>query len=140
MLHLIHPALVHFSVAFVIVGGACEVAGMMLRREQVERFGAQLLLIGLASLVPTMISGYLAANTVDVTQEGRELLARHERNGWIVLALLLGTQFWKAWRAGNLGPAHRGLYALLVVAAVLFLIYGAWLGGQMVYGQGVGVR
>ena len=29
MLHLIHPALVHFSVAFISAGGGAEVAGMI---------------------------------------------------------------------------------------------------------------
>ena len=139
-MHLFHPALLHFSVAFITVGGACEVVGLLLRRELIERFGAQLLLIGLASLVPTMISGYLAANTVDVTNEGRVLLDAHERNGWIVLLLLLGTQFWKAWCGGSLGASWQKLYAALVAAVVLLTLYGAWLGGQMVYVQGVGVR
>jgi uncharacterized membrane protein len=140
MLHLIHPALLHFSVAFLTVGGACEIAGILTHREALETFGVRSLLIGLASLVPTMISGYLAANTVDVTVEGRWLLDAHERNGWIVLGLLVGTQFWKAWCGGSLGTGQRKLYALLVAAAVGLLLYGAWLGGQMVYVHGVGVR
>jgi len=140
MLHLIHPALLHFSVAFVTVGGACEVAGILLRREVLERFGVRSLLIGTASLVPTMISGYLAANTVDVTVEGRLLLDAHERNGWIVLGLLLASQFWKAWCGGRLSPVQRTFSPALVSGAVVFLLYGAWLGGQLVYAQGVGVR
>jgi uncharacterized membrane protein len=94
----------------------------------------------LVSLVPTIASGYLAANTVNPTGQGMELLDSHEQNGLIVLALLVASQFWKAWCAGSFGETAAKLYATLLVAIVLLTIYGAWLGGQMVYLQGVGVR
>ena len=140
MLHLLHPAFLHFSVAFVTVGGVCEVAGLLSRREAWARFGGTLLLVGLASLVPTMVSGYLAANTVVVADEGQALLDGHELNGWILLGLLLGAQFWKAWCRGQFGPAQGKLYAAWIAAVVFFALRAAWLGGQMVYFQGVGVR
>jgi uncharacterized membrane protein len=140
LLHLLHPALLHFSVAFVIVGGICEITGLLFKREAWDRFGGTLLLIGLASLVPTMISGYLAANTVMVAPAGQALLDVHEWNAWILLGLLLGAQFWKAWCRGQFGPAQQKIYALWIVAVVVFTFRAAWLGGQMVYLQGVGVR
>jgi len=140
LLHLFHPALIHFSVAFITVGGICEIAGLLSRRAAWARFGGTLLLIGLASLVPTMISGYLAANTVVVADEGQLLLEGHERNGWILLGLLLGAQFWKAWCRGQFGPGAEKLYAAWIAVVVVFTLRAAWLGGQLVYFQGVGVR
>jgi len=139
-MHLIHPAFLHFSVAFVVAGGVCEVAGLFSKRDDWSRFGGTLLLIGLASLIPTMISGYLAANTVVVADEAQALLDGHERNGWILLGLLLGSQFWKAWCRGQLGPGQGKLYAVLIAVVVFFTLRAAWLGGQMVYVQGIGVR
>ena len=139
-MHLVHPALLHFSVAFIIVGGACEVAGLLSRRDAWARFGGTLLLVGLASLIPTMVSGYLAANTVVVPDGAQALLEGHERNGWILLGLLLGAQFWKAWCRGQLGPGQAKLYAVLIAVVIFFALWAAWLGGQMVYLQGVGVR
>ena len=88
MFHLFHPALVHFSVAFIVAGGLAEVWGMTGGREAVQRWGATLLLVGLASLVPTIASGYLAHNTLDVSGAPKPLLDSHERNGWILLGLL----------------------------------------------------
>lgn len=139
-MHLVHPALLHFSVAFIIVGGVCEVAGLLSRRDSWARFGGTLLLVGLASLIPTMVSGYLAANTVVVPDGGQALLDGHERNGWILLGLLLGTQFWKAWCRGQFAPGQEKLYAGLIAVVIFFALWAAWLGGQMVYLQGVGVR
>lgn len=126
--------------AFVTAGGLCEIAGSLSKREPWVRLGGTMLLIGLASLVPTLVSGYLAANTVVVEEEARALLDAHELNGWILLGLLLGAQFWKAWCRGRFGPVQQKLYAAWILAVVVVALRAAWLGGQMVYLQGVGVR
>jgi uncharacterized membrane protein len=139
MLHLIHPALVHFSVAFVVAGGSAEVWGLLAEREALRRWGATLVLVGLASLVPTLASGYLAANTLDVPEASESLLAAHERNGWIVFGLLAASQFWKAWCGGRIPDRHRLLYAAGMLATVLLTAYSAWLGGRMVYTHAIGV-
>ena len=62
MLHLFHPALVHFSVAFLIAGGVLEAWGILTRRAGPEKFGAVLVLAGTVSLLPTVVAGTLAAN------------------------------------------------------------------------------
>jgi uncharacterized membrane protein len=138
--HLVHPALVHFTVAFLVVGGACEVWGILTRRDELARWGGQLILVGLASVGPTIVSGFLAANVVRIPREAQDLLAVHEQNGLILLALLLGIQFWKAWSGGKLGTTESRFYALLLVVAVALTIWGAWLGGQLVYVRGIGIR
>lgn len=139
MLHLIHPALVHFSVALIVLGGGSEVWGILTGKEPVTRWGSRLVLIGLASLVPTIATGYVAANSVSVPDGARDLLDSHERNGWFLLGLLLAGQFWKAWCGGRLSGLQQKLYAVLMTAVVLLAAYGAWLGGQMVYTHAVGV-
>ena len=139
MWHLFHPAFLHFSVAFLVAGGATEAWGLMTGRESARRLGATLLLLGLVSLVPTIASGYLAANTLGLPVDGGLLLDSHERNGWILLGLLVGSQFWKAWFRGELPARHRPFYVVVLVAIVLLTAYSAWLGGRMVYGQGYGV-
>ncbi len=134
MLHLFHPAFLHFSVAFIVAGGATEAWGLLADRESLRRFGATLLLLGLASLVPTIASGYLAANTSGLPEVGGSLLGAHERNGWILLGLLAGSQFWKGWCRGELPARQRPFYAVVLIAVVLLTAYSAWLGGRMVYG------
>ena len=57
MLHLVHPALVHFSVAFLVFGAIAEAGGLLARREALARWGGQLVLVGCVSLVPTIVSG-----------------------------------------------------------------------------------
>lgn len=138
MLHLIHPAIVHVSVAFLVVGGLVEVGGVLARRESPTRFGGWLVGIGTASLVVTVVTGYLAANTVAVPDEARGLLGAHERNGWILLGLFLLALFWKAWHRGEVGSG-RTIYVLVLLAGIVLTAYSAFLGGKLVYRHGVGV-
>ena len=139
MLHLIHPALVHFSVAFLVAGGLTEAWGLLRDHPPSERFGATLVLIGTLSLLPTIVSGYLAANSVSVGAQAKATLDAHESNGLLVLGLFVGAHFWKGWSGGTLGPAQRKLYAVLLLAGVLLAAYSALLGGELVYLAGVGV-
>jgi uncharacterized membrane protein len=139
MLHLLHPVFVHASVAFLVVGGAIEAIALLGGRASAARFGNALVLIGIASLLPTIATGYLAANTVAVPEGARDLLWAHERNGWLVLGLFVAGLFWKAWNRGVLPAGQQKVYAVLMLLAIAFVLYSAWLGAEMVYGQGIGV-
>jgi uncharacterized membrane protein len=138
LLHLIHPALVHFTVAFLVTGAVCEALGILARREAVERFGGLLVLLGTLSLPPTLVSGILAGNTVTLTPEARQALDAHERMGYLLLGVFLAALFWKAWERGRV-TAARPAYALLLLAGAALAAYVAFLGGSLVYAHGVGV-
>lgn len=139
MLHLFHPALVHFSVAFLVGGGVSEAWGILARRANLERFGAALVLVGTFSLLPTVVTGVLAGNTVDLPTGVEDDLLLHERIGLVVLGVFLVSQFWKAWGGGRVPGGQRRPYAFYLLAGVALVIFGAYLGGEMVYGHGVGM-
>lgn len=139
MLHLIHPALVHFGVAFVATGALAEAYAAVAGNEAARRFGSPLLGAGTLALIPTVASGYLAANTIELPAGAAATLADHERNGWVLLAGLVLMQFWKAWHGGRLPAVQRRFYALALVALVAWLAYSAFLGGRLVYTFGVGI-
>jgi uncharacterized membrane protein len=139
MLHLFHPAVVHVSVAFLVVGGVVEIWGLLRHHPGASRFGVVLVVIGTLSLVPSLVTGYLAANTITLPEGTRSLLDAHERNGWILFGLFGGMLFWRAFAGGEPSSAQRPFYVAVLVVAVLFTAYNALLGGEMVYLHGVGV-
>lgn len=139
MLHLIHPAFVHVSVAFLLVGGACEAAGLLARRAGLVRFGSTLVVAGTVSLVPTVVSGFLAQNSVEVPAPAAAVLQRHERLGLTILGVFLVALLWRAWGRGTLPDAQRPLYAGWLLLGVALVAWEAFLGGEMVYRFGVGV-
>ncbi len=138
-MHLAHPALVHFSVAFLVVGGGCEAWGLVRKRESLAAFGARLVIIGWLTLLPAILSGYIAANSLDVSPAARPVLDAHERNGWIVLGMFGLALFWKGWSQGRLPERHLPFYALWLLLSVALIVYSSLLGGEMVYQYGVGV-
>lgn len=139
MLHLIHPALVHVTIVFLVVGGSVEAMGLLFRRERVERFGSVLSLLGIASLVPTIAAGYLAQNTIAVDEAASPWLVRHERFALIVLGVFLALLVVKAWWRGRIPEGGRVAYAAGLLAGVLLAIVTAYFGGTLVYAFGVGV-
>ena len=139
MLHLIHPVFVHVTVSFLVVGGLVEAYGIVRRREGAERFGGGLVVIGTASLVPTLIAGFLAENSLSFTPEGSQAVAGHTRLGLLVFGVFVPLLLMKAWGRGRPPERWRGLYAAGLVVGVGLTIGAAYLGGLMVYELGVGV-
>jgi uncharacterized membrane protein len=139
MLHLIHPALVHVTIAFLIAGGLTEAYGVARRRETAERFGGVLVVVGTLSLLPTIVAGFLAENSLTLSGPGGEAVDNHERLGLVVLGLFVPLLLMKAWGRGRPPEGWRGAYAFGLIAGVAAVVITAYLGGLMVYRLGVGV-
>lgn len=139
MLHLIHPVLVHATLAFLIVGGLVEAYGVGRRREDAARFGGILVVLGTVSLVPTIIAGFLAENALTLSREAADAVDEHERFGLFVFGVFVPLLLMKAWGRGRPPEGLRGLYAVGLVVGVALATAAAYLGGVMVYELGVGV-
>ena len=139
-LHLIHPVLVHFSVAFLVVGGAVEAIGILRRLPVWQRMGSTASLLGVGFLVATVASGFLAANSVPLPADAYADLEDHERAGLILMGGWLLLVLWKAWHRGTLPETQAKPFAAIVMIAVVFTLWVAYLGGHLVYHLGVGVN
>lgn len=139
VLHLVHPVLVHFTIAFLVVGGMSEAYGIARAREGAERFGGALVLLGTIALVPTIAAGFLAANSLPLAGPAESAVDDHERLGLIVLGIFVPLLVVKAWGRGRPPRTWRGLYAAGLIAGVAAAIATAYFGGLMVYRLGVGV-
>lgn len=140
VLHLIHPAIVHLTVAFLAAGGLVEAWGIVRRKEALERFGTTLVVTGTLALVPTLVTGFLAENALTLTRAGAAAVDLHERFGIMVLGVFLPLLLVRAWGRGRVPEHLRTAYALGLVAGVVLTVTVAFLGGRMVYELGVGVR
>ena len=139
MLHLVHPALVHPTITFLIVGGLVEAYGIARRRESAERFGGALVVLGTIALIPTIVAGFLAENSLTLSTVAAEAVDDHERFGLIVLGIFVPLLVVKAWGRGRPPERWRGLYAAGLVLGAAAAAAAAYVGGFMVYELGVGV-
>lgn len=139
MLHLIHPALVHVTVAFLTVGGLVEAWAIAKGESGMERFGGALVVLGTASLLPTIVAGFLAENSLTLSAAGTEAVDDHERLGLLALGVFVPLLLMKAWGRGRAPSGWRWLYVAGLVAGVALTVAAAYAGGVMVYRLGVGV-
>jgi uncharacterized membrane protein len=136
--HPIHPMLVHFPVVFWTVAVAAYIAGAFGVEDaaQVARLsnGA-----GLIMAVLAMIAGLVELRAIDESGEAMQVATWHMMvmaTAWVFFLLALVLPI-----SAGLDPATAQLVGVLSAGAGFLLMgAGGWLGGQLVYEFGVGVR
>src|ERR1044071_6189983 len=135
----IHPAIVHFPIALVIVAFFADLFGRNSPRPSVRNFGLGCLILALGIGVLTLVAGYIDMVRLPLASPAHEYVHIHMYAGLALAAVLIALTFWR-WRIfqsgmQKIGPGYFGL-AVLLLAMTLFQ---GWYGGEMVFSQGVGV-
>jgi uncharacterized membrane protein len=132
----IHPLLVHFPIAFLSLFVATDLIGTAMKKAELRQFAGGLLYLGTAFAGLTVWAGIHAANTVPHGHNVHEIMERHEQLGLSILALSIALTAWRLRR-----PVEGwGIYNALTVILLGVIIFGADLGGLMVYKYGVAVE
>ncbi len=133
----IHPLIVHFPIALVLVGIIAELVGLWAGREGARRLAGPLLTLGLLALAAAVATGFLAHRTVAHAHDVHELIEGHERAGYISLALAAVLVFWRS-RGGLEAQGKRLAYSLVALGLLASTIGGAKGGGELVFEHGIG--
>ena len=136
----LHPAVVHFPIALSIVAVVVDAAARHPRLRRLEAAGPVLVAMAAAGAVAAVLTGEAAGDAAVVPTAAAALLDRHGDLGELAMWLLLGVA------ALRIVTAARGWFrgwvpwATLAVAAAAAVVvgYNARLGGEMVFGHGVG--
>ena len=154
---LIHAAVVHFPIALLICGSLA-MLGYIHRWPRVELriIGWGLLFPGWLTLLAAIISGIVAQGGLPPQAPYRPILNWHTGSG-LALAALYADLLYRGWllsmrtsRAGAddhaaitdfLGDSKRKWrLTIQLLVGIGLVIFSGWLGGQLVYEFGVGVR
>ena len=131
----IHPALVHFPIAFLIGGVVLDLFGR--NSEAAVATATYLLLAGLATGAVAAAAGVVSYYTVP----GNHTAEAHQRVYWhiwtIVTAVVLFTVvcFVRWQHPSVVSPLIRGLG----LVAVAIMVFGGYIGGKLVYHGGLGI-
>jgi uncharacterized membrane protein len=130
----LHPMLVHFPIALVLVGFLAEIAALIFRKEAgLAKMGFYLLLIGTIAAISAWLSGNLF--TAEMDGPGGQVKEYHELFANITLGLLLITS---AIRIITLRQKSKNIklkwvaFSLYALAAISVSITG-FVGGKLVY-------
>ncbi len=138
LIHL-HPVVVHFPIALITVGVLFDILGIALKREDLTLVGKWDMLFGSTSLVFVVATGLLAEAAVGHTEEAHDLMTLHKRIGITVLVLLGSLAIMRVVIRDSLLKRYQNVFLVLSIIGVLFITYGAYLGGRLVYDYGVAV-
>jgi len=153
----LHPAIVHFPIAFFLLATAAGLLYLFWQQREVLRLFTWIpMLLGEIAVMAAVLSGLLAQSGLPPDAPYRGALNRHIGAGLALLALY-GFLLYRRWlfdkakarrareEAGvdyadllDDPKARRWIALLLVIGALLVLITG-WNGGQLVYRWGVNV-
>lgn len=137
-----HPLLVHFPIAFLVASALATLLGLVVRRPGLAAFARACLFVGTAAAAITVVTGFLAEQSVAPVAAAREAIEEHRLFGYAVLVVagLLTALAVIAPRHAARAGTLRGAQAVgsLVLLNVLWL--AAHEGGELVHEYGVGTE
>ena len=138
LIHL-HPMVVHFPIALLIIGTAVDLLGVVLKREDLTMVGKWNLYLGAASLLLVVATGLLADGAVEHSDEAHEIMTNHKNIGIVVLALFAFLAIWRGIEGQGSEEKYGKVRLVLSIIGLIFMTYGASLGGRLVFEHGLGV-
>lgn len=147
-----HPALVHFPIAFLTASWLAESVRMHsrigLHHNSMEFLSRIMLVASVPALALAIISGSLAE---DASGQGDQSLGqaalvahdwmeRHELLGYLNGALVTLLTLWRTVRNKSMNLQEHRVYWGAFTVVMLLLTLGSWMGGQLVYEYGMGVK
>lgn len=131
----VHPALVHFPIALLPTSLAADALGLATGNRTLMELGRRTMPVAAASAALAGVFGLVAQQAVVLDDETTDLLITHRNINLAAIALTAGMAIERGGRKRpSIGYLAAGLAGLAAVT------YSAYLGGNMVYEHGVGVR
>ena len=136
----VHPVLVHFPIALIFIAVLCDLIGIIFRKNPFIFTANILTAFAALGAAAAVISGSLAENSVWHPGAAHELLETHEIVGYVFLGIMVVFAIFR-FAVGEKIYGRAGWIAVLIgVVTAAIVSYGGYLGGEIVYTHGTGVR
>jgi uncharacterized membrane protein len=136
----LHPLIVHFPIALLLLAVLFELIHLFVRRTALDSMARRLLYLGALAALVTAASGWYAEQTVAPVAAAHDALEKHEKAGYVSLGLAAILAFWRVATARRNGPRPRWAFTLVMLALAGLLVFTAHEGGELVYEYGVGTE
>jgi uncharacterized membrane protein len=133
-LHEVHPALVHFPLALLPLSIGADLLGRLTGSQKLLDLGRQTMPLAVTSGLVAGVAGLMAQTEVETKDESLDMLQTHRTLNLSVVAV---GGVMAAYRSRTERPSLG--YLLAGLAGLAVMSYSAYLGGSMVYRDGVGV-
>lgn len=137
----IHPRIVHFPVALLIAAAIFGILALILKNKRRKFIGLLIwnLAFGVIGAFFTIISGLREAKTLVHNDKIHGIMKTHELFGYIFSGVFLILLVWMIIRESKMRLREFTSIVILLVLTSGLLVFGAHLGGRLVYEEGAGV-
>ena len=136
----LHPAIVHFPVALLSIAALFAVISLFKKNDFFKIAAFWNLLFGVIGAVAAVLTGLIEEQNLIHNEEVHQILVKHKFNG---LAIMILSQILLTWYWVRKNKFKRNEYILWVSSLVIgtvMIIYQGYLGSQMVFEEGAGVK
>jgi len=139
-LNNIHPLIVHFPIALFSVFFISDILGCLFKKTEWRQFATFTLYIATVSAIFTVAAGFQAAYAVEHNDATHLIMLRHQIFGISVTVLAILLSLYRYFANPKFIYEKTYLHFASSALLMMLLIFGADLGGLMVYEYGVAVK
>lgn len=132
----LHPILVHFPIALLSLSVAADLIGFFADVASLRHTGWWALLGAALGGVATVAAGLYDMQRAEMGEAVHHRVHRHMRVGLVLVAAIIGLAVWR-WGVYSAGGIVPMVYLDLAVLTVALAAFQGWLGGELVYTDGV---
>ena len=134
-LHELHPALSHYPLAALPAAVKLEAAAQWTGRQDLNTMSRWAMPVAAVTSAVTAAAGLIAQQEVSASDEGWSMLSKHRSLNLGAVGAMTALGAYRLSRR-RVGPGYLAAGAVVLGT----MTYSAYLGGRMVYGQGMGVE
>ena len=138
----LHPMIVHFPIALLIVGFLSDLIGAFFKKEFFSKAGFYLLILGTAGVIAAYLSGNIAGDGVSEAGALKQALENHEEAAELSLWLMviasvvrIGIVVFKKYTG-----MFKWAAIVLFFAGILSIARTGYYGGELVFKHAAGVQ
>ncbi len=138
----IHPMIVHFPIALIIVGFLADFTGAIRKNEFFGKVGFYLLILGTLGVIAAYFSGNLAGGGITEAGTLKRALETHEEAAELSLWLMTGVAVIRLALTAvkRYQGALRWITVFLFFLGVLSIVRTGYYGGELVFKHAAGVQ
>lgn len=135
----VHPLVVHFPIALLALSVAAGLLAFFTRIDSLRSTGWWALVGAALGAVVTVPAGLFDMRRADLNEDVHLRVHRHMKVGFALLVTIAGLTLWR-WRIYAEGLSVTAIYLDCAVLTMALAAFQGWLGGELVYSDGVFVK
>jgi len=137
--HPLHPITVHFPIALYLLGVGLTVGYLWRKHDDMEQFAYWCFSLSLVMAVLSALTGLIDQNQLTLDDPRRDAVDNHITMA-IGFMIINGSIVYLRLRWSDVLTRYRWVYLGLLGLGTIAILLTAWLGGELVYTLGVGVK